>query len=152
MPGSPRNSTPSIAPATPDDLAAVLALLTRSALPTAGLDQHFHTALVARRGDRLAGCVALEIYGPSALFRSLAVDPEFRDRGLGSRLTAAALAKARRHQLVAVYLLTTTAERFFPRFGFTVIERADLPAELAASAELRGACPATAIAMGRKLA
>jgi amino-acid N-acetyltransferase len=33
---------------------------------------------------------------------------------------------------------------YFPRFGFRPVDRAALPAALATSAELRGACPASA--------
>ena len=39
----------------------------------------------------------------------------------------------------AVYLLTTTAERFFPRFGFEVIDRADVPDSVMRSAEIHPA-------------
>jgi amino-acid N-acetyltransferase len=46
-----------------------------------------------------------------------------------------------------VFLLTTTAENFFPSFGFQRIERADVPTELEQSPELRGACPASATVM-----
>ena len=46
-----------------------------------------------------------------------------------------------------VYLLTTTAPDWFPRFGFTVARREELPEVLNASEELRGACPSSAVAM-----
>ncbi|MBV9947898.1 MAG: GNAT family N-acetyltransferase, partial [Myxococcales bacterium] len=47
-------------------------------------------------------------------------------------------------------LLTTTADSFFPRFGFQHIAREDVPPELRASRELQGACPASAIVMERR--
>ena len=46
-----------------------------------------------------------------------------------------------------VVLLTTTAARFFPRFGFSVVNREDVPAAVYASAEFLGACPASATVM-----
>jgi amino-acid N-acetyltransferase len=49
------------------------------------------------------------------------------------------------------HLLTTTAERYFPRFGFEVIPRAEADPKLEASEELRGACPSTAVLMRRRL-
>ena len=55
------------------------------------------------------------------------------------------------HQLSAVYLLTTTAERFFPRFGFEQITRADVPATVQESVEFKSACPASAIVMRKHL-
>ena len=53
--------------------------------------------------------------------------------------------------LAELYLLTTTAEGFFPRLGWEPVARAELPAELAGSQELRGACPASAAAMRLRL-
>jgi amino-acid N-acetyltransferase len=47
-------------------------------------------------------------------------------------------------------LLTETADEYFPRFGFTAVERTELPVELEASPELRGgACVTTAGALLR---
>jgi len=48
-----------------------------------------------------------------------------------------------------VALLTVTAAGYFDRFRFTVTDRAALPVALSASAELTGACPATATAYWR---
>ena len=48
-----------------------------------------------------------------------------------------------------VALLTETAAGWFPRFGFHLVDRAALDPALAASAELAGACPATAQAFLR---
>ncbi len=53
--------------------------------------------------------------------------------------------------LLASVLLTTTAEDWFPRFGFVRIARDAVPAALHASAELRGACPASAAVMQKPL-
>jgi amino-acid N-acetyltransferase len=51
-----------------------------------------------------------------------------------------------------VYLLTETAERFFPRFGFTRQERATAPEEVRHSVEFRLACPESAVMMHARLA
>jgi amino-acid N-acetyltransferase len=142
----------SIGPARQDELGAALAFLAGAGLPTAGFAEHFATALVARDEGRLVGCVALELYGDEALLRSLVVDRAARGRGLGEQLSAAALELARQRGARRVWLLTTTAERFFPRFGFRRVERSAVPAALQASAELRGACPASAVAMALELA
>ncbi len=44
-------------------------------------------------------------------------------------------------------LLTTTADAWFPRFGFERMSRDAAPASLRASEEFRGACPASAVVM-----
>jgi len=129
------------------DLPDILTLLKASALPVAGIDEHVETTLIARDKGKIMGCAAVEVYGQAGLLRSLAVDAGRRGEGLGERLTKAALELARQRGVRTVYLLTTTASHFFPRFGFTAIPRAELDPALAQSEELRGACPASALAM-----
>jgi amino-acid N-acetyltransferase len=129
------------------DLPDILTLLKAAALPVVGIENHIETALVARDSERLLGCAAVEVYGQAGLLRSVAVDAGRRGEGLGERLTKAALELARQRGVRTVYLLTTTASHFFPRFGFTTIPRSELDPALAQSEELRGACPASALAM-----
>jgi len=137
--------------AAPTDTQAILALLVQAGLPTEGLLEHLPHAIVARKGGRLVGIAALEIYADGALLRSVAVEATARGSGLGHRLTERALKSADARQLSAVYLLTTTAERFFPRFGFEQITRADVPASVQESVEFKSACPASAIVMRKHL-
>ncbi len=134
-------------PAHIEDRAAIERLVAASGLPLEGLAEHLGSALVARVDGSVVGCVALELYGEDALLRSLAVAPEHRGRGLGLRLAEAAVELARRRCARRLWLLTTTAGGFFPRLGFGRVDREELPTSLGASAELRGACPASAVAM-----
>jgi len=133
------------------DLPNILTLLKAAALPVAGIENHIETTLVARDSERLLGCAAAEVYGQAGLLRSVAVEAARRGEGLGERLTTAALELARRRGVRNIYLLTTTASHFFPRFGFTAIPRSELDPALARSEELRGACPASALAMHASL-
>jgi amino-acid N-acetyltransferase len=129
------------------DLPDILTLLKASALPVAGIDEHVETTLIARDRGKIMGCAAVEVYGQAGLLRSVAVAVGRRGEGLGERLTKAALELARQRGVRTVYLLTTTASHFFPRFGFNAIPRAELDPALTQSEELRGACPASALAM-----
>jgi amino-acid N-acetyltransferase len=52
----------------------------------------------------------------------------------------------------ALYLLTTTAERYFPSFGFVKTTRESVPDEIKTSVEFREACPASATVMALELA
>jgi amino-acid N-acetyltransferase len=137
--------------ATPADAVALLALMERAHLPTDGLASHLDAAFVAREGDRIVGSVAIEIYADGGLLRSVAVEADRRGTGLGARLTESAIEDARRRALPALYLLTTTAEHFFPRFGFERIGRDEVPASVQASVEFREACPASATVMRKRL-
>lgn len=133
------------------DLPAVLELLDRSELPRDGLAEHFDIALVARDGAQVVGSVAVERYGDAGLLRSVAVDRAYRSQGLGARLVSAALDQARREGLQSVYLLTTTAPDYFPRFGFTPIARGDVAPAVQQSVEFTSACPASALVMHAEL-
>jgi N-acetylglutamate synthase-like GNAT family acetyltransferase len=133
--------------ASPHDLAAMEALLTANQLPTVGLRDSLGTALVARVGSRTIGSVALEVYPSGVLLRSVAVDTAWRGRGIGHQLTSAALDLARNLGADAAYLLTTTAGDFFPRFGFTPVERPHVPDDVKQSIEFRSACPSSALVM-----
>jgi amino-acid N-acetyltransferase len=137
--------------ATQQDLPAIHALLDRLHLPLEGVDEHLRTMLVAREEEEIIGTAALELYQEGALLRSVAVDPRWQGRQLGHQLTGAALDLARAHGAVAVFLLTTTAERFFPRFGFETIGREQVPPSVRQSVEFQSACPASAIVMRRQL-
>jgi len=136
-----------ITSASPEDLAAVLVLLADASLPQAGVAEHFHNFLVAREGGRVVGAVGLERYGPSALFRSLVVAPEYRGRGLGRALTERMLDEARKTGTKRLFLLTETAEEFFPKFGFKRIRREEADAEVQQSVEFRTACCQTDVCM-----
>jgi len=144
MPGA---SGVAIGPALPGELPDVVALLRAADLPPDGLESHLETVLVAREGGRIVGSAALELYEDSALLRSLAVDQALRGQGLGADLTAAALRLARDHKVRRVYLLTETAERFFPRFGFREVARTEIPSAVKQSVEFTTVCPETAPAM-----
>jgi amino-acid N-acetyltransferase len=134
-----------------DDGAAIIDLLTTSALPTEGLTEHLMTAVVARNNGHVVGCAALELYDDGALLRSVAVDPVAKGKGVGSRLVAVALDLARSRGARMVYLLTTTAEAWFPRFGFERITRDEVADGVRRSAEFTSVCPSTATVMRRRL-
>lgn len=127
-------------------------LLRGAGLPRDGWDAAGVLRWSVREGGALLGVVALERHGDHGLLRSLAVAPEARGRGLAHALVAHALREAARLGLRDVAGLTTTIPDLLPRWGFREVARADLPAPLAASPELRGACPASARAFLREVA
>jgi amino-acid N-acetyltransferase len=130
-----------------EELSKMLQLLERAELPGDGVAEHLSNFLVAEDENDLVGTAGLEVYERVGLLRSLAVNPGIRGKGLGARLVESILALAREQDLETVYLLTTTADTYFPKFGFEKISRDELDPRLSASEELRGACPQTAICM-----
>jgi amino-acid N-acetyltransferase len=83
--------------------------------------------------------------------RSAVVSPEHRGSGVGRRLVERLLEGAEVAGIEQLYLLTTTADQYFPRFGFTRTTRSAVPDAVKASAEFQGACPDTAVVMTRKV-
>lgn len=138
--------------ASPGDRAQVEALLRNAGLPLDGVGEHFARFYVAEREGKLVGAIGSERYDGVALLRSAAVDDAERGSGVGTRLVEHLLDALRGEGVQSVWLLTTTAEAYFPRFGFCPVPRAEVPGALNASAELRGACPASAIVMSLPLA
>lgn len=135
--------------ATAADHGAVEQLLVDAGLPTAGvaalLAEHADDFIVADDPEQpgaLLGVAGLEVCCATALLRSVAVHPAWREHGIGRELVRRIVCVAEGRGLRALYLLTMTAEHYFPRFGFTEIGRDDVPAEIAATLEFRSACPA----------
>ncbi len=133
------------------DLPEILSLLERAKLPGAGVQEHLGGFVVAKEGARVVGCAALEQYGKAGLLRSVVVDVTLRGLGLGQQLTQAMLARARERKLARIYLLTETAQDFFPRFGFRVVKREAVDAPVKQSIEFTSACPDSAVAMALEL-
>jgi len=147
---SPIRPEPSLRPATPADFSAVERLLTDSALPLEGVREALADFVVAEAGGDIVGVAGLEVCCDNALLRSVAVRPEWRSHGLGRALVTRAIADAEARGLHALYLLTTTAERYFPSFGFRKIDREAVPPEVRETVEFRSACPASATVMCRE--
>jgi len=140
-----------IQPAEPRDLPAVRRLLETQHLPLDGIDAHVSTMVVAKQGSEVVGAAAVELYADGALLRSVVVDPRIQGQGLGHRLSEAALSIAAGRGTRTAFLLTTTAEKFFPKLGFEQIVRDEVPASVRASIEFQSACPASAVVMRKRI-
>ena len=137
--------------AEPSDRVNVEALLVAAGLPIDGVAEHFASFFVVDDGGQIVGVAGVELYGKHALLRSVAVAADAKGSGMGTLLTLRILDEMSARGAHAVYLLTTTAERFFPRFGFECIAREEVPDGVRASREFQGACPASATVMRRML-
>jgi len=143
---------PRIRGARPEDWPAVEALLRACALPLDGAAEHLADFVVADDEGRLVAVAGLEARAADGLLRSVAVSPGSRGAGLGGAMVDAVEAMARLRGVERLHLLTTTAAPYFARRGFRARQRAAAPESLRASAEFRGACPASATFMTLSLA
>src|SRR3954468_21732667 len=76
------------------DAGQVKRLLADCGLPDEDASSHIEHFLIARSGDDVAGVVGLQMAGPVALLRSLAVAEKYRGQGLGELLYARIFASA----------------------------------------------------------
>jgi amino-acid N-acetyltransferase len=139
-------------PALETDLPGVERLLTTSGLPLDGVRDALPTFVVADAGGDVVGVAGLEVCCDNALLRSVAVADAWRSHGLGRALVTRVISDAEARGIHALYLLTTTAERYFPSFGFRQIARDEVPDDVRATAEFQSACPASATVMCRAVA
>jgi amino-acid N-acetyltransferase len=116
------------------DIAPILALINSYAAQGIMLartefemSEHIRDFSVAYQGDRLAGCGALHFYTPvSAEVRSLAVEPEIKEHGVGRALVEALEREARAQDLESIFAFTYSPG-FFHKLGFSEVERGELP-------------------------
>jgi amino-acid N-acetyltransferase len=157
-PAADASPAPAPRPARAADLPAVERLRAAADLPTAGVGEilaahpaDFVVADEPGEPGELAAVAGLEVRGDGALLRSVAVRPAWRSHGVARALVSRLVDAAEGRGLHALYLLTTTAEDYFPRFGFRRVERAAVPAEIRATLEFTSACPASAVVMAKPL-
>lgn len=131
------------------DRRGVSGLLTAAGLPLDGLSEQLDHFLVAEEDGRIVAAAGLERYDDSVLLRSVVVEPSQRGTGIGTMLSEAAMIMAQELGARDAYLLTDTAEAFFRRHGFEVIDRTEVPPGIRSSVEFAVACPASAIVMRR---
>lgn len=138
------NIFPIIRPAETDDKLIVAELLAACNLPDASFSEHLHHFLVAQTQEKLCAVAGLECYDQVALLRSVAVDPDCRTLGLGQEIVRILLDVAYSQGINQFFLLTTSAQEFFLRFGFQPAKRQQVPQKILNSPEFQGACPASA--------
>jgi N-acetylglutamate synthase-like GNAT family acetyltransferase len=101
-------------------------MLRAAKLPFAGVAEGFPDCyVIARSSEGVVGAAGLQTYGAAGLLRSVVV-------------------------LDRIFLLTTSAEAYFKALGFEPAAREEAPANMQASAEFAGACPASAACLARR--
>jgi amino-acid N-acetyltransferase len=139
--------------ALPKDFQDILQLLDMNKLPTFGVQQHLRHFLVWEdmAESRIEGCIGFEVYGKDALLRSLSVHPQYQGKGVGSHLLNSIITQAKKKNIKRLFLLTTTADKFFETHHFIRINRDDASDSVKESMEFQSLCPSTAICMTKDL-
>jgi len=136
-----------------DNLFTILSMLDSCGLPSNDLTkdhlEHFYTL---ECDDKALGCIGLEPYGKHALLRSLAVIKDVRGNGFGKLLVKKIEQYAKEQNIDDIYLLTTTAEGFFAKLGYSTISREEIPSAVKKSEEFSSICPDSATVMVKTIA
>ncbi len=139
-----------IRPATPADLNAAIELLQGSGLPVEDLSAE-RLALIAEIDQIFQGVIGVELFGETALLRSLAVASGARGAGIGAALVTALEAACMTDGVDELWLLTIDADAFFVRLGYETRERSEAPEAIRNTEEFRGLCPGDAVLMSKNL-
>lgn len=134
-----------------EDRGQVMMLLREAGLPLPDDRDAPTRFLLGREGDRTLACTGWERYGPRALMRSTVVCEAARGQGLGSAMVEALAMRLRREGVSEVYLLTTTAQDFFVKHGFSQVSRCSVPADVLCSREFADRACEAAVCMRRRL-
>lgn len=124
-----------------------LGLLKENNLPSEDFDLSQFHVIGALDDGRLQAIAALEIYGPNALLRSVAVNADKHKNGLGTNLIHEMIKESEKLNLSKLFILTETAEGFFTRLGFEITDREQVPTPVKQSKEFQHLCPASAVCM-----
>ena len=137
--------------ATEKDLDAIKKLLDDNNLPTTDIHQDNIQLFIGLIDDKIMSVIGLEKYKNVGLLRSLAVTDLFKNQQVGSRLIRHIVDLCASEHIDKIYLLTTTADKYFVKFGFTKIERMEAPDILKQTREFKDICPVSAVLMYKSL-
>lgn len=128
----------------------IVGLIKNAGLPFEDITNNTELFML-KQDDRLLGAIGIEHDGNVALLRSLCVDEKHRGKGFGEALVNFLETYATEKRIRVMFLLTTTAETFFARHGYHLINRSEAPDFIQQSSEFSTVCPSTAIIMKKEL-
>jgi amino-acid N-acetyltransferase len=143
--------TDAVRAAAPNDFIHVTDLLRSENLPVEDISTELSGFFVIEDDGKVVAAIGLEIYGAKGLLRSMVVAPEYRNKSLADVLLNRLFLHASEQGTKSLYLITTTAEKYFLKKGFQRIDREQVPASIKSSREFTTLCPSTATVMTMEL-
>lgn len=137
---------------TEEQLPAIEALLLESGLPADDLRaQDLSLFRVEGTDDRVSAVGGLERCGSEALIRSIATTVPMRGRGIAGQIVEELETVAADEGFRTLYLLTTSAKRYFDSRGYARVDRHDVPQSVRESRQFSALCPDTATVMCKRI-
>lgn len=135
---------------TESERQSAIAMLQGYNLPVSDIDDK--TLLyVLVNNDKVIGTAGLEILDTCALLRSVSIAKEVQGKGYGRIINDGMEKFAKEKGVNCMCLLTTTAQDFFNKQGYCVINRDDVPDEIKQTAEFSSLCPSSAVLMQKRI-
>ncbi len=134
-----------------NEWAVVTNFLNANNLPVSDLSEDNITFYLAYDHKDLVATIGLERHGSTGLLRSLAVKETFRNQQIADKMIKGLLQVCESENIQEIYLLTTTAEKYFLSKGFLPIDREVVPAVIKRTREFRSICPSSAVVMYREI-
>ena len=141
---------PHVSEMIPENFSEIIQVLTANQLPTEDISEQIDF-FSWKEDEKLIGIGGLEQYGKTGLLRSVAILAPYKGQGLGTEWTKKLLHVAGQRGIKELFLLTTTAEKFFQSLGFQRIDRAVVPDSIRNTTEFASVCPASAAVMSLNL-
>ncbi|MDC6389440.1 arsenic resistance N-acetyltransferase ArsN2 [Maribacter sp. PR1] len=129
------------------DLQKIQDLLKRNNLPYEDLQSSKVEFITKEAQDQLIGCIGIEQYDADGLLRSLAVADSYKGKGIGKELLSELCSACKKNGIQYLHLLTTTADRYFEHYGFTVAEKSNAPTTILKTKEFSEICPSSSVYM-----
>ena len=141
-----------ILPAMESNRQDIIGLLQAEKLPVDDLPVALNNFFVASVNQVIVGAAGIELYERYGLLRSLVVNGNYRNLSIAAKLVEEVERKSVELQLVGIYLLTETAQGYFERKGYAVINRGGVPLAVQQSSEFSHVCPVSAVVMRKEIA
>lgn len=120
-------------------------------LDISDLDENVVELFAYMHHKTLVGVIGIERYQTIGLLRSLAVDREFQQQGIGEQLVSFLIQHCKANNILELFLLTTTADQYFKKHGFVAVNRQAVPREIKLTSQFADLCPVSAVVMKRKV-
>ncbi|MEM7485999.1 MAG: arsenic resistance N-acetyltransferase ArsN2 [Bacteroidota bacterium] len=133
------------------DFEKVKNLLKENGLPYEDLRSSKVAFLTSKSGSEIIGCIGIEKYGEDGLLRSFAVTEDSKNKGVGGKLLNKLMDESKKEGIKKMHLLTTTADQYFLKKGFSIAKRMEAPKAIASSREFSEICPSSSVYMIKKL-
>ena len=129
------------------DLEEVKKLLLENNLPIDDIEESAVQFFIAKVDNSIVGVIGIEQYKGIGLLRSLAVQDRYKNMEIGRNLIEYLLDYSENNAIRELFLLTTSAEKYFKKFDFYKIHRENTPTTIKETKEFSDICPAAAVIM-----